>query len=98
MTLREQIHQINKKTAELVFQNPSVTSVWWEIMDADLDEMRELESDLNKMDYCKPNKRMRLNPFHLAENGAVIFILSKPVKVKQSTEIIEIIQTETAPV
>lgn len=98
MTLLEQIDEINKKTADLVSQNPGITNVWWEIMDADLEEMKELESGLNTMDYCKPNKRMRLNPFHLAANGAVIFIFSKPVKVRQRTEIIEIIEIENAEV
>lgn len=89
MTLLEQIKAMDEKTSQLIAENPGMTGVWWEITDADVEEMRDLETDNCKMDYCPYVKRMRMNMYSRLYSSSTIFVFSKPVKVKQSFEIIE---------
>lgn len=89
MTLWEQIQELDAKTTKLMADNPLMTGIWWEITDVDVEEMRALETEDFKMDYCPAVKRMRMNMYSLLHSSSTIFVFSKPVKVKQSFEIIE---------
>lgn len=84
MTLIEQIQELHEKTEKFIQENPGCTNVWWQILDADLDEMRALQTENLKMSYSEYHKCMTIQAHHsILQTHAVIFVHSKPVKVMQ---------------
>lgn len=93
MTLREQLQELHIKTEKFIADNPGATGVWWEIFDADLNDMRELQTDISKMHFNEYHKRMSLQAHHcIGITKAVIFVYSKVVQVKQHVVIEDVIE------
>jgi hypothetical protein len=85
LSLLERIKQIQEASNRIVDENPNMKSTWWEIYDADLEEMRGLPQSFSKIYFSEGHKRMALQA-HYALPGrctATIFVMSKIIKVKE---------------
>ena len=83
MKLKEKISNAKEKTKKLIKEDPMITSVWYNFLDCDLDEMREVlkEDDGNKLTFDESTSKMRLQ---LGWTGdSTIFIYSKKITRKE---------------
>lgn len=81
MTLIEKIAELRQLNKTLLKQNECMTSGWWQIKDALVSEVLELESETNKTNVIRSEGKDVLRISAPTETDFVCFIYSKPIKV-----------------
>ena len=73
-TIKERKLECLEKTRAIIEANPGITSVWWELMDCDIEEMKTYGLLTPLLD-----NRLSVNTGY-TDSRVVIFAYSKPVK------------------
>ncbi len=91
-TLLEKLKEAEELTKKVIAENPSVTTVWYELLDIPMEELRSVAKQYGmKIEYRSQHKKMGLL-FSTEFENCTIFCYSKQVKVTEHLVIDEAIE------
>lgn len=84
-SLMDRAKALNELSNMLCAENPGMTSTWWIIEDASIEEMRSMQTEDFKMYYSEPHQQMHFQIHFLLPHPrtATIFAVSKKIAVKK---------------